>query len=244
MAFFFRKLRLKTFSNEKIGNYFKYAIGEIILVVIGILIAIQINNLNEHKKQKQQEKLYLTELRKSLENDLNEEFIPAISKYAKLVERHEKLNDFYYSEEVFANDSLSQYFKSCLTPEWDFVFNTATFENIKSVGINMISNDSLRSKLSYLYSYSYANIREVNQNYIRYYDLQMSPLIFDHININDSPLSSEDLNYLRSSIQISNRLRHLKRNRSFLYYQLLLPTQEIVETVISDINVELQKFEE
>ena len=52
---------------NKTGKYFKYAIGEIILVVIGILIALQINNLNEAKKSKKKEKQILTEIISDLE---------------------------------------------------------------------------------------------------------------------------------------------------------------------------------
>ncbi|MBT8324660.1 MAG: hypothetical protein KJO96_05115 [Winogradskyella sp.] len=44
-------------SENKTGKYFKYAIGEIILVVIGILIALQINNWNESNKLKKEETL-------------------------------------------------------------------------------------------------------------------------------------------------------------------------------------------
>jgi hypothetical protein len=50
MIKFFRRIRKKLLVEGKIGNYFKYAIGEIILVVIGILIALQINNWNEKRK--------------------------------------------------------------------------------------------------------------------------------------------------------------------------------------------------
>ena len=47
MIKFFRNIRLNLMETGKTGNYFKYAIGEIILVVIGILIALQINNWND-----------------------------------------------------------------------------------------------------------------------------------------------------------------------------------------------------
>ncbi len=50
MLNFLRKLRLK----EMNGKYFKYAIGEIFLVVLGILIAVSINNWNENQKKKKQ----------------------------------------------------------------------------------------------------------------------------------------------------------------------------------------------
>jgi len=48
MIKFFRKIRQNLLRENKTGKYFKYAIGEITLVVIGILIALQINNWNEN----------------------------------------------------------------------------------------------------------------------------------------------------------------------------------------------------
>ena len=51
MIKFFRKIRQNLLMENKTGKYFKYAIGEIILVVIGILIALQINNWNENRKK-------------------------------------------------------------------------------------------------------------------------------------------------------------------------------------------------
>jgi hypothetical protein len=50
MIRFFRSLRKKLLAEGKTGNYLKYAVGEIVLVVIGILIALQVNNLNEKRK--------------------------------------------------------------------------------------------------------------------------------------------------------------------------------------------------
>jgi hypothetical protein len=50
MIKFFRKIRQNLIMENKTGKYFKYAIGEIVLVVIGILIALQINNWNEQRK--------------------------------------------------------------------------------------------------------------------------------------------------------------------------------------------------
>jgi hypothetical protein len=49
MIKFFRKIRQNLLSKGKIGKYLKYAIGEIILVVIGILIAFSINNWNQKR---------------------------------------------------------------------------------------------------------------------------------------------------------------------------------------------------
>ena len=55
MIKFFRKIRQNLLMENKTGKYFKYAIGEIVLVVIGILIALQINNWNENRKAANEE---------------------------------------------------------------------------------------------------------------------------------------------------------------------------------------------
>ena len=55
MIKFFRKIRQNLLLENKTAKYFKYAIGEIVLVVIGILIALQINNWNEWDKESKKE---------------------------------------------------------------------------------------------------------------------------------------------------------------------------------------------
>jgi hypothetical protein len=63
MLKFFRKIRQNLLMENKTGKYFKYAIGEIILVVIGILIALQINNWNQNRIQLKQEQKILLSLK-------------------------------------------------------------------------------------------------------------------------------------------------------------------------------------
>jgi ribosomal protein S17E len=67
-----KKLVLEKSSASSTKKYFKYAIGEIILVVIGILIALQINNWNEQRKQNNLEQEYLIALKTEFENNLKE----------------------------------------------------------------------------------------------------------------------------------------------------------------------------
>ncbi|WP_040254288.1 DUF6090 family protein [Psychroserpens mesophilus] len=70
MIKFFRKIRQNLLSEGKTGKYFKYAIGEIILVVIGILIALGINNWNEERKNTSKRTSYLENLKIDLKKDL------------------------------------------------------------------------------------------------------------------------------------------------------------------------------
>ncbi|HMC01869.1 MAG TPA: DUF6090 family protein [Flavobacteriaceae bacterium] len=70
MIKFFRIIRKKLLAEGKTTNYLKYAIGEIVLVVIGILIALQINNWNEERKVQLKADLYKNKIIKDLETDL------------------------------------------------------------------------------------------------------------------------------------------------------------------------------
>ena len=62
MIKFFRKIRYNLMSENKTGKYFKYAIGEIILVVIGILIALSINSWNQNRLDQLDKKEILSKL--------------------------------------------------------------------------------------------------------------------------------------------------------------------------------------
>ena len=70
MIKFFRKIRQKLLSENKFSKYLIYAIGEIVLVVIGILIALQANNWNEQRKDKIKERTILNAINKDFSNNL------------------------------------------------------------------------------------------------------------------------------------------------------------------------------
>lgn len=72
MIKFFRKIRQNMLTENKFSKYILYAIGEIILVVIGILIALQINNWNENSKERHIEHKYLVSLKEEFNHNLVE----------------------------------------------------------------------------------------------------------------------------------------------------------------------------
>ena len=72
MIKFFRKIRQNLLMDNKTSKYIKYAIGEILLVVIGILIALSINNWNENKKLTNKEVKILKEIKSELEGSLRD----------------------------------------------------------------------------------------------------------------------------------------------------------------------------
>jgi hypothetical protein len=70
MIKFFRKIRQNLLMENKTGKYFKYAIGEIVLVMIGILLALQVNNWNENRKIRNTEQRLLRDLRTEIQSNI------------------------------------------------------------------------------------------------------------------------------------------------------------------------------
>ena len=247
MIKFFRNIRQTLIMENppagragKTSKYLKYAIGEIVLVVIGILIALQINNWNERRKQYQKEKVLLIEVKKALESDLKKEFIPALISYRKKVEAKNWIENYYANTEIVSNDTLTKYFRSYLGRDWFFVFNTAAFENLKSIGMDIITSDSLRSKISILYSYEYLNIKELNDRFVGYQTNHVEPLINDKINLFDQVYSKSEFQNLLNDNSINSRLTELNRRRRFLISTFVEPSKLLVESLIQDIDKELK----
>ena len=72
MIRFFRQIRQKLLTENRVSRYFLYALGEILLVVIGILIALQINNWNNYRDDREEEQVLLHNLKQEFTKNLRE----------------------------------------------------------------------------------------------------------------------------------------------------------------------------
>ena len=148
MIKFFRKIRQQLIQENQMGKYFKYAIGEIILVVIGILIALQINNWNENRKQAIKEYDVLEELKQGLQ--ANKTILESRKlKFADYKSKNKRLIDHLEAKRAY-HDSLDVYFFIPVA-NYSFGVSYATFENLKSQGLDIITNKELRLDLVKLY---------------------------------------------------------------------------------------------
>ena len=147
MIKFFRKIRKNLLSEGKTGKYFKYAIGEIVLVVIGILIALQINNLNENRKNKEFEKEILTQIQTNLKKDkLTLEKI--LANYDNAIKSSDKILKSELSEKN--EDSIKIWLGTII--QFDrFQPLTNAYEVLKSNGLDKVSNKELRFLLGTYY---------------------------------------------------------------------------------------------
>ena len=151
---FFRQLRQRLLTDNKFSKYLLYAVGEILLVVIGILIALQIDNWNEERKTKQRERKFLTELNHNLKRNLSQ-FDEFLDRENKLIRNMSKLVD-YYNLGLKYDDSLNGY---SVGISWLEQINlvTSAYETMKITGLDIISSDSLRVKIIDLHEVQYAN---------------------------------------------------------------------------------------
>ena len=142
---FFRKIRYDLMSENKTAKYFKYAIGEIILVVIGILIALSINNWNEQRKNAIKEETALTQLKKDLDQtykDLDElkEFFKSNAQSAKIV-----LHSYWTKE--YLKDTLLFHFGR-VGSNRKYSPNISTAQSLINSGrIDLVSSEELKTSI-------------------------------------------------------------------------------------------------
>jgi hypothetical protein len=150
MISLFRKIRQSFLQQQKITQYLVYAFGEIFLVVIGILIALQINTWNELRKTREYELKMLKELKSTLERDRGY----FASQLPRLATKHNAANRLLtLLENKEENlDTLNRYFSN-LRFEVLFQYNSGAYGSIKSGGIDKISNDSIRGKMAGIYEF-------------------------------------------------------------------------------------------
>lgn len=193
MIKFFRKIRQQLLSENKFSKYLIYAIGEIILVVIGILIALQINNYNEAKKLKDKEIILLTEMKRNLQQDLLDINYNIRHNRSRLYSN--ELIKSSIEQRIPFSDSLRFHYGNIMG-NFQLSENTAAWENLKSIGLDIISNDSLRNNLSNLYSTKYKYLENLEKGADDTYQWDyLYPQVLKHISIQKLWASGEPNNY-------------------------------------------------
>ncbi len=158
MVKIFNRIRQQLLTENKTGRYVKYAIGEILLVVVGILIALQVNNWNEYKKDRKQEKKVLKELLTSLEHN-----------YGRMIADSVNRSDWNQSSDIVIrslergnpySDSMNFHFQNARKPGTNLSLSYAGYESLKNVGYDIITSDTLRKTIVELFELTHKNLLE------------------------------------------------------------------------------------
>ncbi len=168
---FFRKTRKKMADDNEPVKYLRYAIGEIILVVIGILIALSINNWNENRKDHVLEKEYLSRLKEDIKFDISWTNNYILDRYKRKIESLEN-GKAYYQGNYVIKDTLQflidiGYGGVFGNASWNL--NKNTYNELISTGnLRKIENDTLRNQIINYYETSNAQSK-ASKNYISGY---------------------------------------------------------------------------
>ena len=148
MPLFTKSLKLRSFTNKRVGRYMLYALGEIVLVVAGILIALQINNYNEDRKQKKLVDGVLQSITYDLELDTLA-FGLAIKYYEARDSVAKAIIDDKYSREDFEKCTLCPTLISTFVP---LKINDKGYARLKEVVDSAKEKDTLTVEIVQFYN--------------------------------------------------------------------------------------------
>jgi len=230
MINFFRKIRYQLLGEGKTGKYLKYAIGEILLVVIGILIALSINNWNTQRNIKIQETSILHEVKRNIESNLIEiedDFRVISGQVSSFKLIIKEMND-----DLPYHDSLSIHFKQINTNRY---FNgVATgYELLKTKSAEINFQGDLLYELNFYFDESIGDLEEAFKSVHEHYYNYMLDYVRHYFIINSDVSSTSEINvtirdysklkqdesfktslnlYNRSNIRLLNRLNITKKD--------------------------------
>ena len=226
---------------NKTSKYLKYAIGEIVLVVIGILIALQINNWNENRKMQLQEVKLLSDIQLELEKTLDD-FQFGMDFINNSIEDIDKV-EYYFKNDLAYSSELDSCFGR-IPHNFAGSFNSAAYNSLKTIGIGIIQNEKLRIDIINMYDVKFLNIPDytTDENLIR--SSIVFPFYAKHIMYSDnSTYSATPNNFeeLKNNHEFLNILRIIKRQRMRgveRFNEVIIP----LSILIKDIKTELKKL--
>jgi hypothetical protein len=201
----FSKIRKKLLDENKTGRYIKYAIGEIILVMIGILLALQVNNWNNNRELKKEELKVLKSLHQEFNENLNN-FDIAYKFHLNRKKAIETIMDSNLTElSLDSLKSLNRKVNNNLTFDpFQGIYNSV----INSGKIELISNDSLKLKIARFqdllndYKEEETNVMLFTERNLYPFQLDNTKIDFSIAHETEESSKNEQMEYKQDMIQL------------------------------------------
>ena len=171
----FRHIRHSLINQNKMGKYFKYAIGEILLVVFGILIALQINNWNESNKLKSEEALYLKRLIVDLKKD-SIYYNNRIESANLLIDKNTSFIKSMYQKQQTKTDFIELLAVPMWSSEYLSIQDNTYRELVSSGKLNILSNKDVKIEVV-----DYHRLAESYKNSISDFNEYSRTLMSNHV---------------------------------------------------------------
>ena len=210
----FKKIRKKLIAEKRLVNYLAYAIGEILLVVIGILLALQFNNKNQEQENTKKERGYLIsivediEFKKSILKDMKRHSLESIEVAKSIIKDYNTEQSFLKIDSL--NSKLNFLIETYIFPNT----NNTDSELVSSGQLNLISDKSLSIDIINYYLNSQESNDDVKNNIDNIFYPEVYPTIkkLCQITMYDEDVD-EDEEYLfeeykELELLIKNRLKN------------------------------------
>lgn len=146
----FRNIRLQLLGHNNTPKYLRYAIGEILLVVLGILIALQINNWNQNVNNQNYATLLLKEIYYDLADDYTIIYVGVEPRLERKIISVNRIKEMMTDVTVPSDSVFMRYYEG-MKQGFFLSQRTGAFESLKLGGLEKIENDSLRTELLEFY---------------------------------------------------------------------------------------------
>ena len=213
MIKFFRKIRQHLLSEGKTGKYFKYAIGEIVLVVIGILIALWINSSYQDYKNKEITKTYLSDFKRDLKAD-SILFAERIITNDLMIQNIDSILYMVNTKTEFTSDDIKTFadYNVNIMHESYFIPETGTIRQFESDNNILILSKELKDKLFKYYSSNNRNIQNMETS-LQLYQHNFFTRDFTKILMSDEFINQ--LQGIESSLN-EKSIDEIKTNKDYL----------------------------
>lgn len=216
-------------------NWKKYTF-EFLSIFIAVISAFALNNWNENRNNRNAENKILSEIYNGLEKDLED---------LNLNEEGHKMGvrATIYFRNLLANKPVSKdsvmFHYLNLTRDFVSIQNTSGYETLKSKGLELIQNDSLRTKIISLYEYDYNTLRKLEEDY---YELQFQQNYFKEINSSISQNLQFNQDKLITGINIPLELEQNEEKVILTYLWKIQVNRNFVLQYYSEVENKIEQL--
>ena len=234
-----RKIRERMLNQNQTKKYLFYAIGEIFLVVVGILIALQINNWNEQRILVKTERDILKVMQRNLKSDLID-MATNVEFYTIRLKANEAVLESFKNPQSIP-DTLKYSYANLGTNPY-FLESTSAYENLKSVGFEIIKNDSLREAIIDLYEIKYEWIDNLEKDHSTFYSTKLEPLLLANFKSIIPFVEVEAINPEELATN-NNFIETLKYNKAWIGFMLdrYEEISQASKNLMNDIDADLKR---
>ena len=225
-------------TENKFSKYLIYAIGEIILVVIGILIALSINNWNENRKLQNEELSLLLEVKSNLEVTLNNFKNDTLINTQNIIQLRKI--ERYIDEDLPYNTELDNAFG--MFGQWQSPYPiTTAYTTLKTKGLDIIANKSLRNKIVNMYEFEFVILHN-DYDKGEWGIIDNANLFLNkHIRSKNSKQSARpnDFETLKNQVEFSNILGKIISQRETglrMYKTTIISIGDLIEHIDKELN--------